>query len=143
MDKILKILTVAVYFVLGIVCLKMAFKSIFSKKYLPFHEEAADKQWDQIENRLQYLILALLRISGLGFLIVFLILTVLPVFNYFIPDPFFRYFVPGISFIFCLGLFIFNFLLFKQTKAKTPWIGSLVVMIIIVMNFILSFLLIS
>jgi len=138
MDKILNILTVFVYLILGIVCLKMAFKSIFSKKYLPFHEEVADKLWDKIEERLQYLILALLRISGLGFFIVFLILTVLPVINYFKPDPFIRYFVPGISFIFCLGLFIFNFLLFKQTKAKTPWIGSLMVMIIIIMNFMLS-----
>jgi hypothetical protein len=138
MDKILNILTVVVYLILGIICLIMASKSIFSKKYLPFHEEAADILWDKIDKRLQYVLLTLLKISGLGFFIVFLILAVFPVFNYFNPDPVIKFLVPAIAFIFCLGLFIFNFQLYKKTNVKTPWIGSLMVMIIILVNFILS-----
>jgi len=138
MTKILNIISILIYFIVGIICLSMAIKSIFSKKYLPFHEEAANKPWDNIEKPLQNVVLTLLKISGLGFFIVFLILTIFPFINYCKSDPIIKYSVPIISFIFCLGLFIFNFQLFKQTKAKTPWKGSLIVMIIIIVNFILS-----
>ena len=138
MDKFISIVTVVVYFILGIICLIMASKSIFSKKYLPFHEAAADKQWDKIDERLQYVILTILKISGLGFFVVFLLLAVVPVFNYFNPDPVIKFLVPAIAFIFCLGLFIFNFQLYKKTNVRTPWGGSLMVMIIILVNLILS-----
>jgi hypothetical protein len=28
----------------------VAIKNLFSNKFLPFHEKAVDKQWDEIEN---------------------------------------------------------------------------------------------
>ena len=138
MTGISNIVSVLIYFLVGMICLVMAMKSMFSKRYLPFHEEAADKNWDNIEKPLQNVILTILKISGLGFLIVFLILTIFPIINYFKPNLYIKYSVPIISFIFCFGLFIFNFRLFKQTKAKTPWKGSLIVMIIITISLIIS-----
>jgi hypothetical protein len=77
----------------------MAYKSIFSNKFLPFHEEAAGTSWDSIDKRLQKVIITILRISGLGFLIIFLFLSVFSIINYFKPDPFIKFSIPIISLI--------------------------------------------
>ena len=65
MKGILNLISTLIYILLGIICLLMAYKSMFSKKYLPFHEEAAGKPWENIEKPLQNVIITILRISGL------------------------------------------------------------------------------
>lgn len=138
MKEILNIISILLYLLVAIISLLMAYRGIFSKKYLPFHEEAAGKPWESIEKPLQNVILTILRISGLGFLILFLLLSALPVFNFFRQALFVSYLIPAISLIYCFGLFLFNYRLFKQTKANTPWKGSVVAMIVILLALILS-----
>jgi hypothetical protein len=132
------IVSTLIYIVVGIICLIMAFKSIFSKEFLPFHEAAAGRTWDSIDKPVQNVIMTILRISGLGFLVVFLLMVVFPVVNFFEPNPIIKYSVPLISSIYCSGLFLFNFLLFKKTKAKTPWVGSLIALFMILISFAIS-----
>jgi hypothetical protein len=138
MSEILNILSTGLYFITGVICLIMAFKSITAKKYLPFHEKAAGISWEIIDKSLQNVILTIIRISGLGFLVVFLLLTIFPVFNYSRQETYIKYMVPLIALIFCFGLFLFNYLLYKKTNAKTPWTGSLIAMIIILFSLIIS-----
>ena len=68
MKDIFEITSVVLYFILGLVCLRMSFKLLFSNRFLQFHEEAAGKPWDSLDERVQSVIVALMRISGLGFL---------------------------------------------------------------------------
>jgi hypothetical protein len=131
MKEVFGIISVALYLLVGVICLVMAYKSFSSKKYLPFHEEAAGKAWDTIDKPLQYVILTILRISGLGFLVVGLLLIIFPCINYYRPDTFVKYSIPVIALIYCIGLFLFNYNLYKKTGANTPWIGSIVAMVII------------
>jgi hypothetical protein len=138
MKEIFNTISTLIYILVGLICLLMAYKSIFSKKFLPFHEEAAGKSWESIDKPLQNVILTILRISGLGFFIVFLFLVVFPSVNYFKPNPLLKYSTPIISSIYCFGLFIFNFLLYRKTKAKTPWIGSLIALLLILIGFTVS-----
>jgi hypothetical protein len=132
------IISIALYFLTGIICLLMAGKSILSPTFLPFHEQAAGRSWEEIDKPLQLVIITLMKISGLGFLIVFLLLTIFPIVNYFVHDNFTKYSVPFIAMIFCLGLFFFNYSLFRKTKAKTPWKGSLIAMLTILISLIIS-----
>ena len=134
MKEIFSIISVALYFIVGVICLVMAYKSFFSKKYLPFHEEAAKEPWDSLSIPLQGVILTILRISGLGFLVVGLLLIIFPLVNYFRPDTFITYSIPVIALIYCTGLFLFNYYLHKKTGANTPWIGSIVAMVIILIG---------
>jgi hypothetical protein len=138
MTTMLKIVPLVLYLLIGIVSLIMAFKSIFSRKFLPFHEEAYGKRWEDVENNLQHVLLALLRISGLGFLVVGLLLLSSQLVNYFRPGLFLTYGVPAFALLFCTGLFIFNFILFRRTMAKTPWKGSLFAMAVLILCMILS-----
>jgi len=133
-----EILTIGIYGFVGVISLIMAYKSLFAKKYLVFHEKAASIEWTKIDKRLQYVILTLMRISGLGFLVIALLMLVFPIVNYFIQDEFVRFSIPFLAFIFCSGLFIINYSLNKFTKSMTPWKGSLFAMIAIIAGVILS-----
>ena len=133
-------ITIILYGFVGVISLKMAFKNLFSKKYLLFHEKAAEKSWEEIDKRLQYVILAVMRISGLGFLVIALLLIVFPIVNQFIHNEFLKYSIPIIAFVFCSGLFLVNYNLYKQTNSTTPWKGSLFAMIAILTGIILSLL---
>ena len=118
----------------------MAFKGLFSKKFLSFHEEVTGKKWNEIENRLKILILSLLKLMGLGFLIVSILLIIFPIVNYFSPNEFYQYFIPATALVYCAGLFSVNYSLYKTTKVDTPWKGSLYAMIILKLGIIISIL---
>jgi uncharacterized membrane protein HdeD (DUF308 family) len=84
-------------------------------------------------------ILALMRVSGLGFLVIGLLLLIFPFVNYFIQDEFIKYSIPIVAAVFCFGLFLINYYLHKQTNSETPWRGSLIAAIGILLGIVLSF----
>ena len=138
MKEILKIIPILLYAIVGIISMVMAVKNLFSNKFLPFHEKAANKRWDEIDNSLKLVILTLLRLIGLGFLIISILLLVFPIVNYYNPNRFYKYLIPGLALIYCTGLFVINYLLYKKTKADTPWQKSLYAMLLIVIGIIIS-----
>lgn len=138
MKAVLTIIPIALYFIIGIISLVMALKSFYSEKFLPFHEKAGGKPWNEIENPLKLVILFLLRISGLGFFVVSILLLVYPVVNYFVHNTFYKYSIPLTALFFCIGLLLNNYSLYKKTKADTPWKGSLYASIIIICGIIIS-----
>ena len=140
MDRIIDIMPILLYMIIGVISMVMAFKNLFSTRFLPFHEKAANKQWDEIDTSLKLVILSLLRLSGLGFLIISILLLVFPIINYFVPNIFYKYSIPIISLIYCTGLFIINFLLYRRTKEDTPWKGSLYAAMILIVGIIISIL---
>jgi hypothetical protein len=140
MDRIIDIIPILLYMIIGVISMVMAFKNLFSTRYLPFHEKAANKQWDEIDTSLKLVILSLLRLSGLGFLIISILLLVFPIINYFVPNIFYKYSIPIIALIYCTGLFIINYLLFRRTKEDTPWKGSLYAAMILIVGIIISIL---
>jgi hypothetical protein len=140
MTQIFKIIPVVLYLFVGIVCLIMAFKTLFATKFLPFHEKASGKLWDEIESPMKLLILSYLRLIGLGFLIVALLLIVFPIVNYFNPNEFYIFAIPFLALIFCSGLCFVNYNLYKKTNANTPWKGSIYAMIVIIAGIIISIL---
>ena len=140
MDWIIDIIPILLYMIIGVISMVMAFKNLFSTRYLPFHEKAANKQWDEIDTSLKLVILSLLRLSGLGFLIISILLLVFPIINYFVPNIFYKYSIPIIALIYCTGLFIINFLLYRRTKEDTPWKRSLYAAMILIVGIIISIL---
>jgi len=138
MNEMLKITPIALYFIVGAISMKMAFKNLFAAKFLPFHEKASVTPWNEIDNQLKAVILSLLRLSGMGFLITALLMLVFPIVNYFNPNTFSKYAIPVMALIYCSGLFAINYRLYNKTKAKTPWKGSLYALLIILLGIIIS-----
>jgi hypothetical protein len=140
MASIFEIASIVLYFVVAVICLVMAYTTISAKKFLPFHEQGAGVKWGELGLGLQTTILTLLRLSGLGFLVVGLILLALPALNHFDRSLVLSLSVPVLAFVFCSGLCLFNYQLHKKTQADTPWKGSIFAMAILAVAFILSIL---
>jgi hypothetical protein len=117
MSEILKILPIALYFIVGAISLVMAVKNLRASRFLPFQEEAAGRPWSELDDSVKTLILSLLRLAGLGFLTIAILMIVWPVANYFSPSSFNEIFIPAVALIFCGGLFVVNYSLFKKTGA--------------------------
>ena len=139
--ELIKILSSSMYFIVGMISFIMAYKCIFSKKYVPFHEKAAGKAWNDIDSKLREVILALLRLSGLGFLVTGLLLVIIPVVDYFIPNNKYTLIAAGIALIYCAGLCIINYILHKKANTRTPWKGALYATLIIALAMCMSALL--
>jgi 4-amino-4-deoxy-L-arabinose transferase-like glycosyltransferase len=133
-----KIIPLVLYLFIGIVALLMAYKSFFSSRFLPFHEQAAGKSWESIDQGVQIVIRTLMKVSGLGFLTVALFLIIFSIVSFFSQYSLVQCLLPGIALLFCLGLFVVNHQLAVQTKAKTPWKGSLTAAVFIGIGIILS-----
>jgi len=138
MAQTLKIIPVLLYIFIGLISMVMAYKNLFSDKFLPFHEKAANKKWEEIDSSLKLVILTFMRLTGLGFLIVSILLLVFPIVNYFVQNKFYEYFIPVLALIFCFGLFLINYSLYRKTEANTPWKGSLYAVFVIIMGIIIS-----
>jgi len=138
--KTTEFLSIALYAIIGYIALNMAFKNLVSKKWIGFYEKAVTTSWDSLENPLKYVILSLMRVSGIGFLMVAILLLVFPVLNYYRHDTLLKVIIPAIAFLFCLGLFIVNYKLQKQTKSVTPWKASLIALTAIIIGMVLSLL---
>jgi hypothetical protein len=140
MIETIKIIPIFLYMIVGIISLTMAYKNILSNKLIPFQEQTAGKSLKDMEKGIQLVILTLMKVSGLEFLVIALLLILFPIVNYFVNNSFVKYAIPAISLLYCLGLFLFNYRLYLQTKIETPWKRSLYVAIIIGMGLILSLL---
>jgi hypothetical protein len=125
MASIAQIVSEIVYAAIGAVSASMAGKCLLSGKYLPFHEKAAGRQWDELEPNVQSVVLALLRLTGLGFLVVALLLLPHPFFALRTTGLYLTVVIPFISLLFCIGLSVVNYRLSAETGASTPWKGSL------------------
>jgi hypothetical protein len=130
--------SVCLYVFVGIISRTMAYKNLFFNKFIPFHEKAAGKPLGQFDNGLQAVMIALMRVSGLGFLAVALLLMLFPVANYYAQNTFIKYAVPAIALMYCSGLFLFNYQLYSKTGTETPWKFSLYAVGIILLGFVLS-----
>jgi hypothetical protein len=140
MDIVIKIIPIVLYLIVGVISLVMAQKTLFSKGFISFHEEAAGTSLGKLDTRVQNVILLLMRTTGLGFLVVGLLLMVFPLINYFKSNVIIGLGIPFVCGIYCFGLFLTNYQLHKKSGVKTPWKGSLIALAILTIGMIISML---
>jgi hypothetical protein len=80
----------------------MAYKNIFTKRFLPFHEKAAKIPWKEVSLPLRTVMLSMLRLSGLGFLVNAILLIAYPVVKYSSPHSVYIFIIPSIALIYCI-----------------------------------------
>lgn len=131
---------IILYLIVGIVSLVMARKCLFSKSFVLFHEKAAGTSMEKLDQKIQNVVLALMRTTGLGFLIVGIFLVAFPIMNFFKPDLVSGLGIPFVCEIYCLGLFIANYRLHRKAGVGTPWKGSLVAAAMLLLGMLISFL---
>jgi hypothetical protein len=129
---------IVLYGVVAAISWIMAWKSLSYGRFLPFHEKAAGKSLDQLDEGVQTVILALMRTVGLGFLTVGALLTTVSVVECFKPRTLFGIGILTVCGIYCFGLFLVNVRLHKTSGVETPWKGSLIAAAMILGGIIIS-----
>lgn len=136
--QLARLLPPALSILVGVVALRMAVKGLSARAWLPFHEAAAGSDWASLAPRLQKLLLFMVRMGGLGFLVLFLLLATVPVYLAWNPAPFLGLVSFGIGTIYCLGLGILTRWLHRETGAGTPWRESFAAAGVLAVSAVLS-----
>jgi hypothetical protein len=117
----LRLLSLALSLLVSLVSLLMAVKGLAAREWLPFHEAAAGVGWQSLAPRVQRLLVFLVRLAGLGFLALFLLLAAVPTYLCWHPDRFLGLASLGVGAVYCIGLGVLAHRLHHETGARTPW----------------------
>jgi hypothetical protein len=81
--SVLTIVAVICFSMVIFIGMVFAFLYLFRRKFMPYHADAVEKSWDELDQRVRVLILALMRVAGGGWMAsslalgIFLILYIL------------------------------------------------------------------
>jgi hypothetical protein len=138
MNTALHVVGTCLYAAVAVISVVMALKALVARQFLPFQEVAAGQAWDDIGAGTQAVVTSLLRLSGLGFLVVGVQLGVVAAADVLHRDLVVAIALPLLSLGFCVGLCLVNLRLHRETGAKTPWKGSLYAAIAVAIGLALS-----
>lgn len=136
--NIIKIVYSLIFLWVGIITLSVSLKFLSAKEFFPYHKEASKMEWNEISKPLQTIILAVMRMAGLGILFASLTIIFYSGFIFLNSNSNIKYFVPIVSLIFWAGTFLVTFRVHKKTMAHTPWKGSLSCMIMLIAAILIS-----
>ncbi len=122
---LLSALASSLFVLVGAVSLTMAVKNLRAKEFLPFHAGISGTQWEELDPGTQAVVTALMRVSGLGFLTVGILLVICPVLLLQFPGSVPVLLIPALGVVYCSGLAWYNYRLFKAAGRATPWKRSL------------------
>ncbi|HTO93189.1 MAG TPA: hypothetical protein VMM80_02415, partial [Bacteroidota bacterium] len=121
MNLIARLAAAALYLAVALISLVMARKGLFSTRMLPFHEKASGTDWDTLSPGVRSVVIALLRSTGLGFLILALLCAGLTVLRIAGVYPHLTATWSLLPLLFSAGLARINYRLMNETGARTPW----------------------
>lgn len=107
-------------------------------QFMPYHAEALGLSWSELEEKMQVLILALMRAAGGGFLATGLAISVLLMIPFRAGDTWSIYTIPAISLCTSIGT-LYATLLVKTKTPGTPPLGlSFLALALTMIGFIFS-----
>ncbi len=107
-------------------------------QFMPYHQEALGKPWEELDHRLQAILLGLMRVVGGGFLATGLSVAILLLIPFRAGETWSRIAIPSIGLVFALPTLYATIFIRSRTKAHTPVaVGSIAVGLFII-GYILS-----
>ena len=105
---------------------------------MPYHSAALEKSWSEVEPNMQTLILALMRVSGGGFLASGFTMIILLAIPFQAEELWAIYAIPFVSLCMSLGSFYATFLVKTRTPGNPPISLSLITILLTVIGFTAS-----
>lgn len=107
-------------------------------QFMPYHEEAIGLPWQQLDQRLQTLLLALMRTTGGGLLMGGISLAILLLIPFRAGEPWARFAIPAMGLVGGLPTLYATILVRSRTHAHTPVAASATGIVLLIIGFILS-----
>ncbi len=137
--KIIQNFYKAIYFITGIVSFVIGLWFLTARQFFYYHAQATGMKWEQIDGKLQLIILALMKVGGTGYIALSLFLMIFTITGDFEKKRAVKLSIPGIALFFYCGIFGITFYVHQLTNANTPWVLPLIEIAALVIAMILSF----
>ncbi len=127
-------LIIAIFCYIIVAILSCVFGTIYltRSQFMPYHSQALNKQWQELENNYQTLILALMRVAGGGFLATGISIFLLIRVYYTTQENSLLIIMTTMGLITSLGSLLATILVKTKTSASPPFGLSLVSIILII-----------
>ncbi len=127
------------YLIVALGAVLMGFTYLVRSKFMPYHQEALGQNWDQLDRRLQTLLIALMRGGGgvgVGSSISVIIMLFIP---FRAGELWAHYAIPAVCLVTGLPLLYATLLVRTRTHASTPVAFVAAGIVLTIVGFILSF----
>ncbi|MCJ8280438.1 MAG: hypothetical protein MJK14_11180 [Rivularia sp. ALOHA_DT_140] len=126
------------YLIAAIVSIVFGVIYLIRSEFMPYHAVALEKQWIELDIKIQTLILALMRVAGGGFLATGIVVILLMVLFFRTNEQWIIFVIPTIGLITSLSSFYATTLVKNRTPASPPVNLTLISIGLILTGFILS-----
>lgn len=137
MTRIRRIAAV-IYAVCAIVSVALGGTYIFRDEFMPYHAEALDTDWAQLDVATQTLLLALLDVAGAGWAVTGLLVLVLLVVPFRAGATWARWAVPSALFLLYVPILMATLTVLAHTPATPPWYGNALALLATTVAFVLD-----
>lgn len=111
---------------------------LFRSEFLPYHAEAVAREWEDVEQPFQVLILALMRVVGGAWVATALAAVVLLFVPFRQGARWARWAIPAVGLVALVPALYATLYVGQQTPASPPWILTLIGIVLLVVGFSLS-----
>ncbi len=134
-----KIISIVLYSLATMITLSMASKFLMATEYFAYHSEASGIGWEEIPLGLQVVFMAVFKLCGAGFLSIGLALAILTAVPYAAYNHRWSYYaIPVCGLVFWSITLAMTLFVKLSTQANTPWMGSSMVISLLVAGFAFS-----
>ena len=126
------------YALVALVLILFGLIYLIKNQFMPYHEEALNSSWSDLESNLQVLILALMRAAGGGFLATGLAIFILLIIPFRAGDTWAMYGIPSIGLCTSFGTLYATLLVKTRTPGNPPVILSSIALALTIIGFIFS-----
>ena len=114
-------------------------KFLTSDKIFSYHEEVISEKWSNLDIKIRFLFITLLRVIGISTILISSIIILTGVYVYFSKCFFVLIVNLLITSIYLGGLFFISFNVYLKTKSNTPWKRMLIFLIVNLICYFLEF----
>jgi hypothetical protein len=122
------------YLLVAIGSIVFGFIYLLRKKFMPYHQLALNKQWEELESEYQTLILALMRVTGSGFLATGVTILLLFLIYFQTEELITLWIIPAIATITSVGSLYATILVKTKTAGNPPIRLSILSIVLIILG---------
>ena len=122
----------------SIALIAFSLRYLLSSQIMPYHLQVIDRSWNDLDARLQMMLLGLLRLGGIGQLSTGITLGILTLIPFRRGQRWAYWAIPIIGFIYGTPIAYGAYALHRSTQAATPWKVVVIILLVLLVAYFLT-----
>ena len=123
----------------ALMTLSVGIRFLTAKEYFSYHKTIVGKEWDEIDESIRMVLLAVFKMTASGIIVISFVLFYSEGKGIFINENTLidKIILPSLCLLFWVGSFLTTFIIHRKTNANTPWKGSMLCLILLFISIVL------